>query len=178
MKKHTWLFLVIALMGALAIPARANLILFDATLNGAQEPSVSTATGFGTVLLDDVADTITVDENWTGLIGGPATASHIHGPAGPGVNGPVIFPFSGVPNTTSGIIPEQTFSITLAQIADLEAGLYYFNIHDAEFPGGEIRGQIYRASVPDGGPGVVEVLAIAALCLIAFVRDRRVIVGN
>ena len=68
--------------------------------------------------------------------------AHIHGPAAPGANAPVIFDFAGVPNATSGAIPEQTFAITPAQVADLINGLHYFNIHNASFPSGEIRGQI------------------------------------
>lgn len=71
-----------------------------------------------------------------------ATASHIHGPAVPGINAPVLFPFTGLPAATSGSIHEQVISITGPQIADLKAGLYYFNIHNSVFPGGEIRGQI------------------------------------
>src|SRR5262245_44852369 len=118
-----------AIVALLPVPTLADLILFQASLDGAQEPSPSTATGFGTVLLDDSADTITVDLSWTGLTGGPATAAHIHCCAPPGSNAPVLFPFSGVPSATSGSIPEQTFSITPAQIAELEAGLMYMNIH-------------------------------------------------
>jgi hypothetical protein len=62
------------------------------------------------------------------------------------------------------------FSITVPQIAALEAGLYYFNIHDAEFPGGEIRGQITR--VPDDGPGFAAILGVVAVCLLAGSRRR------
>ena len=61
----------------LAQTLRADSI-FMATLDGAQEPTASTATGFGMVILNTAQTMITVDENWTGLIGGPATVSHIH----------------------------------------------------------------------------------------------------
>src|SRR5580704_6052809 len=40
--------------------------LFLANLDGPQEPTSSTATGFGTVVLNDAMDTITVDLSWTG----------------------------------------------------------------------------------------------------------------
>jgi hypothetical protein len=43
---------------------------------------------------------------------------------------------------TSGSAVDRTFAITPAQVADLKAGLYYFNVHSANFGGGEIRGQI------------------------------------
>ena len=157
-----------------ALPARATLITFTANLTGAQQVPVnaSTATGLGTVVLDDVADTITVNLSWSGLIGGTATAAHIHGPGAPGVNAPVLFPFSGVPAATSGSIPQQTFAITPAQITDLEAGLYYMNIHDAQFPGGEIRGQL----VPEPGTLALVAAGVASFAISrvrGFARDRR-----
>src|SRR5437868_14012280 len=74
---------------------------FQAVLSGANESSAnaSTASGFGTVVLSADQTTITVNESWTGL-SAPASASHIHGPAGPGVNASVLFPFSNVPAAT------------------------------------------------------------------------------
>lgn len=149
--------------------AHSSLILFSATLTGAQEvPSNgSRATGFGTVLLNDVLDTITVNESWTGL-SAPATFSHIHGPGAPGVIAPVLFPFSGVPSATSGSIPQQVFAITLSQIAQLEAGLFYMNVHDVNFPGGEIRGQL--SAVPE--PMTLLLLAFGSIAA-WWVRGRR-----
>ena len=58
----------------LAQTLRADSI-FTATLDGAQEPTASTATGFGMVILNTAQTIITVDENWTGLMGGPATVT-------------------------------------------------------------------------------------------------------
>jgi CHRD domain-containing protein/PEP-CTERM motif-containing protein len=134
----------------LALPVQATIIDFSANLSGLQEnpQNASPASGTGTVVLNDVAHSITVDLSWTGL-SAPATTADIHGPAPLGVNAPLIFPFAGVPAATAGSIPEQTFAITGSQIADLENGQYYFNVHDANFPGGEIRGQI--APVPEPG---------------------------
>jgi hypothetical protein len=122
---------------------------FDAFLTGTSEvpPNASPGTGFGTVLLNAAQNQITCDENWSGLTA-PATASHIHGPAAPGTNAPVLFPFSGVPAATSGSIPTQSFAITPAQVSDLFAGLYYMNVHTSNFPGGEIRGQLIIVPEP------------------------------
>src|SRR4051812_35596184 len=116
---------------------------FQANLTGSQEFPVngSTATGFGTVVLSADQSTITVNESWSGL-SAPASASHIHGPAAPGANAVVLFPFSGVPAATSGSIPQQTFAISATQVGYLMNGLLYMNVHDANFPGGEIRGQL------------------------------------
>ena len=152
--------------------AKATLITFDAFLDGLSQSPVnaSPATGFGTVVLDDVANTITVDESWSGLLA-PATASHIHGPALPGVNAGVLFPFSGVPAATSGAIPQQVFPITAAQITSLEAGLYYMNIHTSVFPGGEIRGQL--AQVPEPSTIVLLCSALLGLGWVGLVRRRK-----
>lgn len=130
--------------------ADAALILFAAHLTGAQEvpPNASPGTGLGTVLLNDVTNVITVDESFANLTAA-ATLSHIHGPAAPGVSAPVLFPFTGVPAVTSGSIPEQVFTLTPTQVVQLEAGQFYFNVHDANFPAGEIRGQILPAAAPE-----------------------------
>src|SRR5204863_7023910 len=75
----------------------------------------------------------------------PATAGHIHGPAGAGTNASVLFPFSGVPAATSGSIPQLSFAITPTQLGYLQSGLLYMNVHNATYPGGEIRDQIRLA---------------------------------
>jgi hypothetical protein len=117
---------------------------FEAVLRGVNEnpPNVSGATGFGTVTLSPDQTTITVNERFSN-ISAPASASHIHGPAGPGTNASVLFPFSGVPAATSGAIPEQSFAITPTQVGYLTNGLLYMNVHDSIYPGGEIRAQLY-----------------------------------
>jgi hypothetical protein len=137
--------------GTLALstaPAWATQI-FTAHLVGAQEvpPTASAATGIGFVTLNDTETAITVDESWSGL-SSAATASHIHGPAAAGTNAPVLLPFTGVPAATSGSIPEQTFAVTPAQVAQLKGGLFYMNVHSATFPGGEIRGQLAASTAP------------------------------
>lgn len=171
LKKVLQVFGVLAVVTLLSVPARATM-LFDASLTGAQEvpPNASPGTGFGTVLLLNNLTQITVDLNWSGLTAS-ATAATIHGPAAPGTNAPVIFSLSGVTATTSGFIPEQTFAITPAQVADLEAGLFYFNVHTSNFPGGEIRGQIL-AAVPEQG-GTCVLLGVSIAILVAFAHWAR-----
>jgi Cu/Zn superoxide dismutase len=117
---------------------------YSATLTGAQEvpPVASGGTGTGSVLLSAPEDQILVDMSFSGLSSN-AGAAHIHGPAAPGATAGVLFDFSGVtPAATSGSIPRQTFAITPAQVAQLKAGQFYFNIHTGNFGDGEIRGQI------------------------------------
>lgn len=142
---------------------------FQAFLSGAGENPVnaSPGTGLGMVVLNAAQNQITVDLSWSGLTS-PATASHIHGPAGAGTNAAVLFPFSGVPAATAGSIPEQTFSINSTQVGYLQSGLLYMNIHDANFPGGEIRGQLVL--VPE--PGTLAIAGVGALAAVAAVRRK------
>jgi Cu/Zn superoxide dismutase len=117
---------------------------YSATLTGAQQvpPVVSGGTGSGTVLLNAAEDQILVDMSFAGLTSN-AIAAHIHGPAAAGANAGVLFDFTAVtPNATSASIPRQTFAISAAQVTQLKAGQFYFNIHTDNFSGGEIRGQI------------------------------------
>jgi len=109
---------------------------FSTLLSGAQEVPANTskATGYGTVVLDPVAKTISGVIVTSGIVG---TAAHIHDGL-PGVNGGVIFPLTGGP-TVWTLAPT---IITDAQIARLTAGAYYFNVHSTAAPNGEIRGQL------------------------------------
>lgn len=162
-KKFIPALTAIALVSACALPASAALITFVANLDGGQEvpPNGSAATGFGTVVLDDTTDMITVNESWTGL-SAPAIVSHIHGPAPAGVTTGVLFPFTGVPSATSGSIPQQVFTLTAAQVTELENGLLYMNVHTRNYPAGEIRGQL--VAVPEMSPGWAGIMVMGALC--------------
>src|SRR5207253_8619929 len=116
---------------------------FQASMVGVNEvpPNGSTGTGFGTVALSADQTTITVNMRFSGL-SAAATAAHIHGPGGAGTNASVLFPFAGVPAATSGAIPEQSFAITSTQVGYLQSGYLYMNVHNANYPGGELRSQI------------------------------------
>ena len=131
----TILFGATCLFGA----ARADMINFHATLDGASEVPPKTTQGAGEALatLDTATKTLTYTVTYSGL-SGPATMGHIHGPAAPGANAGVVVPFKNpVDSPIHG-----TATLTDAQIADLTAGKYYANVHTAANPGGEIRGQL------------------------------------
>jgi CHRD domain len=164
---------VTALTTILSIaPASASLV-FLATLSGAsQVPSnSSTATGSAKVVLESDNTTLDVNLTFSGLVGGPATASHIHCCAPDTANAGVALPFSGFPSATSGTFVN-TFDLTTdlnfgsgitvaSFIAGLDAGLAYINIHDATYPGGEIRGQL--VAVPEPSTWFLTVLAFIGL---------------
>lgn len=141
-------------------------ILFSANLSGSQEvPSnLSPATGFGSVLLSDDQTSITVSLNFSGLLAAQ-TAAHIHGPAAPGVNGPIVFPLP------LGQVSNAVFAITPAQAASLMNELFYFNVHSQLFRGGEIRGQIL--AVPEPAPWGLVALGLAVLAIRARATSLR-----
>jgi uncharacterized protein (TIGR03118 family) len=116
---------------------------FVAKLTGAQEvpPTASTGRGVGIFLLDPSGTSAKVSLYFAGLTSN-ATAAHIHGPAAPGANAPILFPFASVPAATSGSVNNVTIALTPTQVQQLKDGLFYFNVHTVNNPGGEIRGQI------------------------------------
>ena len=170
----------------LATGARANLI-FSGTLSGANEvgPTGSPATGFAVVDVDPLADLLTVDVTWAGLIGGNPSAAHIHCCTLPGTSVGVAVGFPGFPATTSGTY-HHVFDLTdptiytsaflnnfgggtaggaeAALITGLTAGMAYVNIHNAQFPGGEIRALLAPEPMS---------LALAALGLVLAGLARR-----
>ena len=111
-------------------------LLFTATLTGAQEtpPNNSTATGSATLILSPDEKTARVSLTFAGL-SSSQTDAHIHGPAGPGVSAPAIFPLP------LGQVSDFQINLTSSQVQDLKNGLFYINVHSSTFPTGEIRGQ-------------------------------------
>ena len=96
----------------------------------------STGKGTGTFTLDPATKALTYNVTFEGLTG-PATAAHIHGPAEPGANAGPVAPLAGTASPLTG-----TATLTDAQVAELNAGKYYVNVHTGANRGGEIRGQI------------------------------------
>jgi hypothetical protein len=125
-------------------PALAEQVKFSADLKGASEVPANDSAGTGKV--DATLDTDTKAFTWTityeGLTG-EATAAHFHGPAAEGANADPVVPIEGA--LASPI--EGNATLTDAQIGDLQGGMWYFNIHTAKYPDGEIRGQLKPAAM-------------------------------
>jgi hypothetical protein len=169
---------------AAAIPSTMSAAtIYTATLLGSNEvpPTGSTATGSITVTL--TGDVLAVSEVFSGLTAS-ASAAHIHCCGPIGVNEPVAVPFTGFPSATSGTYMN-SFDLTLAStytaafltanggtpasaeaafIAGLNTFQTYANIHDTNFPGGEIRGQL--AQVPE--PATVGLVLLAWAVFASF----------
>jgi hypothetical protein len=198
--------LLIGLSGFLltvVLPAPAGwaaTTVLSANLIGANEvpPVSSPGTGTAIVTLDTIAQTLTVQEAFSGLLTG-TTASHIHcclpSPFMPGVNEIVATQvpfFPGFPlGVTSGTYGPMTFDLTNMNsynpafitahggtVAGAEAALEtalvmgetYINIHTTGNPGGEIRG--FLAAVPEPSTWAMMLIGFAGLGF-AFRRSRR-----
>lgn len=115
---------------------------FKATLSGASEvpPTASAGRGEFEATYNPSNHELDWRLRFSGLTG-TVTAAHFHGPAGPGSNAPVAVPLN---STFVGTWQRSEVKLTDAQAADLLAGRWYVNIHTAQFPNGEIRGQVMR----------------------------------
>lgn len=127
------LVLVVCLLGTSV--ARADTV-FTAALNGNQvvPATNSTATGIGSVILNDSENEVIVTINLNGLQNTPFTVK-VHSPAQRGATAGMIFTF---PNGVS----TDSFNISTTQVEDLKAGLWYFSVTTSNFPNGVIRGQV------------------------------------
>jgi hypothetical protein len=120
--------------------AQAATETFKGVLTNAAEvpPTTGSGAGTATVTLDTATKMITYDVIYSGL-SGPAAAAHIHCGAAAGANSGVAVPF---PKADSPITGSTT--LTDAQVADLEAGKCYVNVHTAANKGGEVRAQLTK----------------------------------
>ena len=120
------------LAAALLAPTLASQSLFRATLDGTQEvpPVVTDAGGWANVTLNTSTGVVTYDVRTFGLSG---TAAHFHNSAGG-----IEVTLSGGPVNWSG----STLPLSAGQIADMQAGDWYVNVHTVANPNGEIRGAL------------------------------------
>jgi len=134
------LALVAATLGACSSgPWGAAEQRFSARLAGTSEvpANASPATGTLEATLDRNTHLLRWTLTYAGL-SGPVKAGHFHGPAVIGQNAGVVVPFtSSLDNPIEG-----QATVTPEQVADLMAGKWYVNLHTANFPAGELRGQV------------------------------------
>jgi glucose/arabinose dehydrogenase len=111
-------------------------LLFAATLNGSQEtpPNSSTAVGRAALVLSPDEKSARLSLVFNGL-SSTQTDAHVHGPAPPGVSASPVVPLP------LGQLNDLAITLSASQVQDLKNGLLYVNVHSANFPAGEIRGQ-------------------------------------
>lgn len=115
-----------------------NQIVYATTANAQAEVPTNSSTAIAAVytLYNRTTKSLAYTINFTGVV---PTNMHFHKGA-IGVNGGVESAIAG-PYITG---MKGTATLTAAQETDLFANLWYFNLHSAAFPGGEIRGQLVR----------------------------------
>jgi hypothetical protein len=141
---------------------------WNSTLSGSQEipPNASTATGFGSVRFDNVTNVLSLNVQWQGLTGASIFA-HIHccvspppgnvgiardlwllGDPRPATGSYSAFydlddvnPFRAAFTGSNGGTALSAMGALIGAM-DAGEGRAYYNIHTAQFPGGEIRGNL------------------------------------
>ena len=136
--------LTIAVAASPALAARlANQGLggkFEAVLLGSNEVNGGDPDGSGHATLRIIPAEGKVCFDITVKDVAPITLGHIHSGAA-GVNGPVVVDFMVPVNGLSGCVTGDP-AITKAIIRNPSA--YYVNVHNADFPGGAVRGQLTK----------------------------------
>jgi hypothetical protein len=157
----------------LAGPARAAIITYEFEINVEQATPVPDVdgfnpSGFGIVNIDTDLMTIEWNVTYEGLTGPiVAPGAHFHGPALPGETAGVeIFLSTGDPAEPASGTLFGSAPLSMQQLSDVTSGLWYVNIHTAQNPAGEIRGQVVPA------PGAIALLGLAGIN--ARGRRRRV----
>lgn len=165
------LILLLALAGAWTLAPAALAQSYSAILTGGAEvpgPGDTDGAGLAVITLDGTTLRYTV---WTQNIAAP-TAAHIHIGAA-GVAGDVVVPLN-VNTLTNGTA---TISTTLADQIRANPSGYYVNVHNSDFQGGAVRGQL--ASAPSGEGAMTSYIPVVGKVAGAnntnFVTDLRIV---
>ena len=182
------------LFAVVALPAAAQSVYTAVLTGSAEEPSnESPATGSATVTIDMTANTMRVQETFSGLLAAN-TASHIHcctavplsGNVGVATTTPTFTDFptgetSGSYDHTFNMADESSYSSAFLAanggspltafdtlVAGLNSGSAYANIHSTMFMNGEIRGFLTLVPEPES-----YAMLLAGLGIISILARRR-----
>ena len=197
MKRFISLFaLALAMFASPA--AFSEIFVYRSTMSGPAEapPNASPGYGVASIVIDDVALTMSMTVPFFDLLG-TTTAAHIHccttepllGTAGVATPVPT---FPDFPNGVTTGLYERTFSLAdpafynpafltanggtadsarAALLAGIAANQSYLNIHTTLYPAGEIRGFLVAAPIPE--PSGWAMLALGVTALGVWGRRRR-----
>jgi hypothetical protein len=169
----------------LAAGAASASTIWDAVLSPANEVPPHATPASGLAVLTLTGDTLGISLTFNDLTN-PASAGHIHCCALPGTSVAVVLPFTGLPNATTGsynanfnLADPNVYSAAFVTssggtaagaeaslIAAFNSNMAYVNMHDATYPGGEIRGQVTPLPEPSA-------LFLAGTALAGFALYRR-----
>ena len=183
-------------LAVLAAPASAATHNFRAVMSGPAEATPVASPGFGiaTIVIDDVAKTFSVTLPFQDLLS-DTFAAHLHCCTAAPLLGtaPVALPFGDFPVDVRSGSYSQTFNLgdaTSYQMAFLTANggtadtafaallggitenRSYLNIHTDAYPGGEIRGFLVSAPVPEPESWAMLLAGLAGVGLIARRRQQ------
>jgi hypothetical protein len=128
-------------LASIAAHAATSHLTGDLKASAELPPKDSAGTGTLTATLNTATNEFKYHVEFSGLTG-PVVAAHFHGPAAAGANAKPQLPIKASP-ITSPI--DGTATLTAEQAKDLVDGKWYFNLHTAANPGGEVRGQILKS---------------------------------
>ncbi len=111
--------------------------------------AISSGSGVSTLRLATDERSAIIKFNYSNLTT-PVVAQHVHGPANPGENGPILFDFDTAPQLPDGSFVwtfAQVGNTSITQIAEaIKTGRTYINIHTSRYPNGEIRNHYRRVN--------------------------------
>lgn len=193
--KHVLSVLALAASGLVAASAaHAVPVTERAVLSGPAESPPNTSPGSSITTVEIDGTVLRVEVPFRDLVAG-ATMAHIHCCTTAAFTGtaPVALPFTDFPtgvtagkynhafDLTSDAVYNATFlganggtasGASAALLAGIEANEAYVNIHSSEHPGGEIRGFLVAAPVPEPGSWAMLGAGLAGLGVMARRRRR------
>jgi len=131
-----------AALGMSAAGARADIVHYEAQLRGANETPAnpSRAHGVVTAVLDTDRRALEYTVTYKDL-SGPVAIAGFKEPTSP-PDDPIVT----APNDPKANAIHDVVTLTKAQVQDLNAGKWIFDISTGASPGGEIRGKVERTS--------------------------------
>lgn len=143
--RHLRIFGVLTLVGAVLMVGAVSVSAaggrpFATSLHGAEEvpgPGDADGQGWATITVNPGLGRICYTLDVSGIA--PAAAAHIH-EAPAGVAGPVVVPLTAPTDGSSAGCASVSRELAMSILR--HPGDYYVNVHNADFPGGALRGQL------------------------------------